>query len=91
MACRWKTCPPGRSGPPTETPGEARDLVVRTRPGLRRDALALAAVTGVPAGTCSRIVADTGCPVLSEYDPVGGGMGPRGPVTRVRYEHETPR
>ena len=75
---------------PTRTPGDVRDLVVGTRLALRCSAPALAAVTGVSARTCSRIVADAGCPALSEYDPVGGGMRPRGPATRVRYERDEP-
>jgi transposase InsO family protein len=72
------------------TSGEVRDLVVMTRLRLRCNALILAAVTGVPARTCSRIVSRAGCPALSEYDPVGGGMRPHGPATRTRYERERP-
>ena len=75
---------------PTKTPGEVCDLVVRTRLRLRCNPLVLAAVTGVPARTCSRIVSQAGCPALSEYDPVGGGTRPHGPATRVRYEREEP-
>ena len=75
---------------PTRTPDDVRDLVVRTRLGLRCNPLVLAAATGVPARTCSRIVSRAGCPALSEYDPVGGGLRPRGPATRVRYERERP-
>lgn len=75
---------------PTRTPDGVRGLVVATRLELRCSPLALAAVTGVPARTCSRIVSQAGCPALSEYDPVGGGMRPHGPATRVRYERGEP-
>jgi len=75
---------------PTRTPPDVRDLVVGTRLALRCNALALAAVTGVPARTCSRIVAAAGCPALSEYDPVRGGLRPHGPATRTRYERDGP-
>jgi len=75
---------------PMRTPDGVRDLVVRTRLELRCNPLVLAAVTGVPARTCSRIVSRAGCPALSEYDPVGGGLRPHGPATHVRYERDEP-
>ena len=52
--------------------------------------LALAAVTGVPARTCARIVARRGLPRLADVDRMTGGPRRRGPVTRVHYERERP-
>lgn len=52
--------------------------------------LGLAAVTGVPALTCARIVARRGMPRLADVDRVTGLPRPRGPVTRVRYERQRP-
>ena len=44
-----------------------------------------AAMAGVPARTCARIVARRGLPRLDDIDRVTGELRARGPVTRVRY------
>lgn len=75
---------------PGATPPERRAEVVAARLSLRANCLVVSAATGVPARTCARIVAAAGCPPLAEYDPVGGGLRPRGPATRVRYERDEP-
>jgi transposase InsO family protein len=65
-------------------------VAVAARLSLRASCLVVSAATGVPARTCARIVAAAGCPATAEYDPVGGGLRPRGPATRVRYESDGP-
>ena len=75
---------------PRATPPERRFEVVAARLSLRANCPVVSAATGVPACTCARIVAAAGCPALSEYDPVGGGLRPRGPATRVRCERDEP-
>lgn len=79
---------PARS--PRRVAPELEALVVRERLSRRCNCLVLAAVTGVSARTCARVVARNGCPRLSDYDPTTGRLLPRGPVTRLRYERERP-
>ena len=75
---------------PRATPPGRRAEVVAARLSLRANCLVVSAATGVPARTCARIVSAAGCPALSEYDPVGGGLRPHGPATHVRYERDEP-
>ena len=72
------------------TAPEAGARVLRARSELLFAPLALAAVTGVPARTCARIVARRGLPRLADVDRVAGEDRRRGPVTPVRYERERP-
>lgn len=72
------------------TPPEVEEAVCEARSSMLLPPLALAAVTGVPARTCARIVARRGLPRLADVDRVTGEARRRGPVTPVRYERERP-
>ena len=74
-----------RSTPPADV-----ERVLEARRSMLLAPLALAAVTGVPARTCARIVARSGLPRLADVDRVTGEARRRGPVTPVRYERERP-
>lgn len=74
-----------RSTPPADV-----ERVLEARRSMLLAPLALAAVTGVPARTCARIVARSGLPRLADVDRVTGEVRRRGPVTPVRYERERP-
>lgn len=71
-------------------PREAEDRACEVRSSMLLAPLALAAVTGVPARTCARIVARRGLPRLADVGLVTGGPRRRGPATRVRHERERP-
>ena len=75
---------------PRSTPAEAEARVIGARRSMLLAPLALAAVTGVPARTCARIVARSGLPRLADVDRVTGEARRRGPVTPVRYERSRP-
>ncbi|MDO4442262.1 MAG: IS481 family transposase [Slackia sp.] len=75
---------------PRLTPPEVEERVAAARREFMLAPLGLAAVTGVPARTCARIVARRGMPRLADVDRVTGEPRRRGPVTRVRYERERP-
>ena len=72
------------------TPPEVEEAVCEARSSMLLPPLALAAVTGVPARTCARLVARRGLPRLADVDRVTGEARRRGPVTPVRYERERP-
>ena len=72
------------------TPREAEDRVCEARSSLLLGPTGLAAVTGVPARTCARVVSRRGLPRLADVDRVTGEPRRRGPVTRVRYERDRP-
>ena len=72
------------------TPPEVEERVREARRTMLLAPLALAAVTGVPARTCARIVARSGLPRLADVDRVTGEVRRRGPVTHVRYERGRP-
>ena len=72
------------------TPAEVEERVAAARRELLLAPLGLAAVTGVPARTCARIVARRGVPRLAGVGRGAGGVRRRGPVTPVRYERERP-
>lgn len=84
----------GRSSRPRRlarlTPADVEDRVCEARSSMMLAPLGLAAATGVPARTCARIVARRGMPRLADVDRVTGEVRRRGPVTRVRYERESP-
>ena len=71
------------------TPPEVEERVAAARRELLLAPLGLAAVTGVPARTCARIVARRGMPRLADVDRVTGEVRRRGPVTCVRYERDS--
>jgi len=66
----------------------AEVVAMRLRERLGRDELA--ARTGVPARTVSRIIARAGLPCLSELDPMTGERIRSSKTTAVRYERERP-
>lgn len=72
------------------TPPETEARVRDARSSMLLAPLALAASTGVPARTCSRIVARSGLPRLADVDRVTGEVRRRGPVTPVRHGREHP-
>ena len=72
------------------TPPADVERALEARRSMLLAPLALAAVTGVPALTCARIVARSGLPRLADVDRVTGEARRRGPVTPVRYERERP-
>lgn len=72
------------------TPPDAEARVLEARRSMLLAPPALAAVTGVPARTCARIVARSGLPRLADVDRVTGEARRRGPVTPVRYERARP-
>ena len=76
--------------PARATPPDVEDRVCEARSSMLLAPLGLAAATGVPARTCARIVARSGLPKLADVDRVTGEVRRRGPVTRVRYERESP-
>lgn len=61
---------------------------LRTRERVGRDEIA--ARTGVPARTVSRIISRAGLPALSDLDPMTGERIRASKVTAVRYERERP-
>ena len=61
------------------TPPDVEDGVCEARSSMPIATLALAAVTGVPARTCARIVARRGLPRPADVDRVTGGPRRRGP------------
>mgnify|MGYP001261375413 FL=1 len=63
-------------------------VAVRTAERLGRDEVA--ARTGVPARTVSRIIARAGLPRLAELDPMTGERIRASKTTTVRYERERP-
>ena len=63
-------------------------VALRTKERLGRDELA--ARTGVPARTVSRIIARAGLPRLAELDPMTGERIRASKTTAVRYERERP-
>lgn len=72
------------------TSGEAVAAVIVLRKEERLGRDELAARTGVPARTVSRIIARAGLPRLSELDPMTGKQIRASKTTAVRYERERP-
>jgi len=75
---------------PRRTPAAAEDAVVAARRRLRQGPAFLAAATGVPARTISRILARHGEPRLAACDPLTGQVIRASKTTAVRYERGQP-
>lgn len=65
-------------------------MVLATRSQLRQGPLRIAAVTGTPARTVSRILARHQVPPLAWYDPLTGELIRASRATANRYERERP-
>lgn len=79
---------PSRS--PNRTTGDREVAVLAARRELRQGPLRLAAVTGVPARTISRILARHHVPRLSWCDPLTGELIRASRATANRYERARP-
>ena len=83
-----------RSSRPSRSPNRTTDdrevAVLAARRELRQGPLRLAAVTGVPARTISRILARHHVPRLSWCDPLTGELIRASRATANRYERERP-
>jgi transposase InsO family protein len=75
---------------PTRTPAAAEARVLAERERSRRGQDWIAAETGVPARTVSRILRRHGCPRLWECDPLTGEVIRASKSTAVRYERDRP-
>lgn len=75
---------------PTRTSPEQEQAVLTAREQLRQGPARLAAVTGVPARTVSRILARHHVPPLAWLDPITGQVIRATRATAVRYERERP-
>ena len=75
---------------PTRTPVEVEDRVCRAREDLRCGPDGVAAQTGVPARTVSRILARRGVPPLAACDPLTGQQIRATRASAARYERERP-
>lgn len=75
---------------PTATPARAQARVVAVRQKLRKGRDQVAAATGVPARTVSRILARHGIPPLAACDPVTGLPIRATRATTHRYERDHP-
>jgi transposase InsO family protein len=75
---------------PARTPVEVEDRVCQARAELRCGPDGIAAETGVPARTVSRILARRQVPALSVCDPVTGQQIRAGRATGNRYERDRP-
>ncbi|PPF75232.1 IS481 family transposase, partial [Subtercola sp. Z020] len=75
---------------PTRTSNDREHAVITARAELRCGPARIAAVTGVPARTVSRILARHQMPPLADCDPVTGQPIRAGRATANRYERERP-
>jgi transposase InsO family protein len=75
---------------PRQTPAAAEAAVIAARRRLRQGPAFLAAATGVPARTISRILARHGEPLLAACDPLTGQVIRASKATAVRYERDRP-
>jgi len=75
---------------PTRTSPEREQAVLVARQQLRQGPARLAAVTGVPARTVSRILVRHHLPPLAWLDPITGQMIRATRATAVRYERDRP-
>jgi transposase InsO family protein len=75
---------------PTRTSAEREQVVLAARDRLRQGPARLAAVTGVPARTVSRILVRHHVPPLSWLDPVTGQLIRASRASTARYERERP-
>lgn len=75
---------------PNQTPPEVEERVLDVRRELRQGPDRIAAATGVPARTVSRILRRHGVPRLAECDPLTGALIRASKTTAVRYERDSP-
>ena len=75
---------------PTRTSVEREQAVLAARRDLRQGPARLAAVTGVPARTVSRILTRYRVPPLALLDPITGELIRAARATAVRYERDRP-
>jgi transposase InsO family protein len=75
---------------PTKTSTETEQAVLAARTRLRAGPLRIAAATGVPARTVSRILARHQVPRLAWCDPVTGQLIRASKATSARYERAHP-
>ena len=75
---------------PNRTPQDQEAAVLAVRRELRQGPLRIAAITGVPARTISRILARHDTPPLAWCDPLTGELIRATRATAVRYERERP-
>ncbi len=75
---------------PQATPARVQARVVKARQTLRKGRDQVAAATGVPARTVSRILARHGVPPLAACDPITGLVIRATRATSHRYERERP-
>ncbi|MFI5698403.1 IS481 family transposase [Kribbella sp. NPDC051586] len=75
---------------PRRTPAELEDRVLRERRAQRRGQDWLAAETGLPARTVSRILRRHQVPYLRDCDPLTGQLIRASKTTAVRYERDRP-
>lgn len=75
---------------PSRTSPEREAAVLAARESLRAGPLRLAAATGVPARTVSRVLARHGVARLADCDPITGQPIRASRVTAQRYERERP-
>jgi transposase InsO family protein len=75
---------------PMRTDPAVEQMIVETRARERTGPDAIAARTGVPARTVSRVIARHGLPRLAELDSITGQMIKSSKATAVRYERARP-
>jgi len=75
---------------PARTAPQAEALVVDARRRLRCGPAFLAAATGVPERTISRILRRAGMPRLADCDPLTGQLIRASKTTAIRYERDRP-
>lgn len=75
---------------PNQTPVEVEERVIGMRRELRQGPDRIAAETGVPARTVSRILRRHRMPLLSECDPLTGDVIRASKATAIRYERDRP-
>lgn len=75
---------------PSKTSAELEEKVVQSRQGLRSGPARIAAATGVPERTVSRILRRHQIPHLACCDPLTGDLIRASRATTARYERERP-
>ncbi|MFI9561444.1 IS481 family transposase [Nonomuraea endophytica] len=83
-----RSCRPHRVA--NRTPGPVEERIVACRRQQRRGPAHIAAATGVPERTVSRVLARHGVPRLADCDPLTGTPIRAGRHSHVRYEREQP-
>src|SRR3954464_5995328 len=86
----WRIDHRGRAGARARTPSALESSVLQARREQRRGQDWLAAETGVPARTVSRILRRHQVPYLRDCDPLTGEVIRASKATAVRYERDRP-